>query len=252
VLKPGTGVSDSHFITVEHAGWSRTYVLGTGDDPAALDVAAFDANVKAGRMVVSAGPFIQVTAKGSRSKGGPGDTVVSRGGVKLKIDVRAPAWIPVEEVRVVRILGASNVQVDTFDSTTKPKVKSAPSNFQSSGGTSRFRATVGFKYPEDYLVLVEAGPKLAGGAPASPQTVNVVESDVVPLAFTNPILVDARGDGFALPATAARAPVARSGRMTGVTRAARARATARGDYFPLREFRLSPADAAAARARADP
>ena len=38
-LKPGTGVSDSHRITVEHAGWSRTYVLGAGDDPARLDVA---------------------------------------------------------------------------------------------------------------------------------------------------------------------------------------------------------------------
>ena len=45
VVKPGTGVSDSHRITVEHAGWSRTYVLGVGDDPAALDVARFDANV---------------------------------------------------------------------------------------------------------------------------------------------------------------------------------------------------------------
>jgi hypothetical protein len=66
----------------------------------------------------------------------------------------------------------------------------------------------------------------------------------------NPIIVDARGDRFALPATAARTLTARRGRMTGVTRAARERAAARGDYFPLREFRLSPADVAAVRARA--
>ena len=28
-----TGGSDSHRITVEHAGWARTFVLGVGDDP---------------------------------------------------------------------------------------------------------------------------------------------------------------------------------------------------------------------------
>jgi hypothetical protein len=70
-FKPGTGVSDSHRITVEHAGWSRTYVLGAGDDPANLDVAAFDAAVKAGRMVVSAGPWSRrpwVAEEGRRAR----------------------------------------------------------------------------------------------------------------------------------------------------------------------------------------
>ena len=251
VRKPGTGVSDSHRITVEHAGWSRTYVLGVGDDPAALDVATFDANVKAGRMVVSAGPWIQVTAKGTGSSGGPGDTVTGQG-VRLKIDVRAPAWIPVDEVRVVRVLGPSNVEVRTFDATTHPRVKAAPGNFQSSGGTARFHASIVVKDSSDSLVIVEAGPKLAGGAPTSPEIVNVVEPDVVPLAFTNPIFIDARGDGFALPTTAAVTAGTPVGRMTGVTREARAAAVARGDYFPLDSFRLSADDVAAARARSTP
>jgi hypothetical protein len=244
VLKPGTGVSDSHFITVEHAGWSRTYVLGTGDDPAALDVAGFDANVKAGRMVVSAGPWIQATVKARGGKRGPGDEVASQtGSIKLKVDVRSPAWIPVDEVRVVTIrgFGPDDVETRTFDATTKPRVKPTPANFQSSGGTARFRGTVKIQYANDYLVIVEAGPKLSAGTPTSPEIVNAVEPDVVPLAFTNPIRVDVGGDGFALPPASAVRGAAPAGRMTGVTRAARAKAVARGEHFPIYDFRIDPA-----------
>jgi hypothetical protein len=247
VFKPGTGVSDSHRITVEHAGWSRTYVLGAGDDPAALDVPTFDASVKAGRMVVSAGPWIQLKARGI-DKGGPGDTVRGKGGrVRLQIDVRSPAWIPVDEVRIVTIrgFGAQFVEVRSFDAATKPRVKPLPKDFQSSGGTSRFHASIAVQYSGDYLVLVEAGPKLAGGTPVSPEIVNVVEPDVVPLAFTNPIRVDADGNGFAIPAAATVRTGAASGRMTGVTRAARDAAVRRGETFPLYDFHLDP-DAARA------
>jgi hypothetical protein len=239
--KPGTGVSDSHRITVEHAGWSRSYVLGVGDDPASFDHAAFNRAVKAGRMTVSAGAFIQATIKGS-SVAGPGDTVVSStGNVRVKIDVRSPAWIPVDEVRIVTVrgFGASNVEVRTYDATTKPRVKPTPKNFQSSGGTSRFRGSIPIQYSSDYMVIVEAGPAL-GTAPTSPPIVNIIEPDVVPLGFTNPIFVDVGGDGFALPAAAAARTGPPAGRMTGVTRAARDAAIARGDYFPLHELVLDP------------
>jgi hypothetical protein len=243
VWKPGTGVSDSHRLTVEHAGWSRTYVLGTGDDPAALDQSAFNASIKAGRMVVSAGPWITVTAKGQRSRGGPGE-VVTGVVVRLKIDVHAPAWIPVDEVRIVSVRGLGQVSVRTFDATTRPRVKPGPANVESNGGTRRFHGAVTFKDNQDYLVLVEAGPKLSVSAPTSPDTVNLVEPDVVPLGFTNPIRIDADGGGFGLPRGAARlAP--RGGGMTGVTRAARIEAARRGDYFPLHEFRIDPAAARA-------
>jgi hypothetical protein len=248
-FKTGSGVSDSHRITVEHAGWSRSYVLGTGDDPAALDTAAFDANVKAGRLVVSAGPWIEVKAKGSGTAG-PGDTVTSAtGAVRLTIDVRSPAWIPVDEVRVVTIrrFGPGGVETRTFDAKSKPRVKPVPKNFQSSGGTSRFHGTIGISYANDYLVIVEAGPKLDSGTPASPEIVNVVEPDVVPLGFTNPIYVDVGGDGFALAQDTPLRTAPPPGRMTGVTQAAREAAIRRGDFFPLHEFRLDPAAVAAAR-----
>jgi hypothetical protein len=244
VLKPGTGVSDSHRITVEHAGWSRTYVLGAGDQPATLDVAAFNRSVKAGRMVVSAGPWIQATVRGRDGTAGPGETAVSSTGqLRLKVDVRSPAWIPVDEVRVVTIrsFGPDGIETRTYDRTTRPRVKPVPKNFRSSGGTSRFRAAITVEHSSDYLIIVEAGPKLSAGTPASPEIVNLVEPGVVPLAFTNPILVDVGGDGFALSPSAPVGTTPAPGRMTGGTRAARAEAIRRGDYFPLHEFRLDPA-----------
>ncbi len=243
VLKPGSGVSDSHRITVEHAGWSRSYVLGVGDDPAALDTKAFDASVKAGRMVVSAGPYITVTARGTGT-GGPGDTVASaNGAIRLTVDVRSPAWIPVDEVRVVTIrrFGPGGVETRTYDATTKPRVKPVPKNFQSNAGTRRFHGTIGITYASDYLVIVEAGPKLGAGTPASPEIVNVIEPDVVPLGFTDPIFVDVGGDGFGLTQSTPLRTTSPAGRMTGVTRAAREAAIRRGEYVPIRELRLDPA-----------
>jgi hypothetical protein len=228
-------------------------VLGVSDDPAALDVASFDTNVKAGHMVVSAGPWIQATARQRGFAAGPGDTLATDGQLRLKIDVRAPAWIPVEEVRIVTI-ATSGVSVRKFDATTKPRVRPAPKNFQSSGGTARFRGSVPLEVTSDALVLVEAGVKLPDDPatlPASPEIVNVVEPEVVPLAFTNPILIDQGGDGFSPPGLVAAlrtgAPV---GRMTGVTAEQRAAAVARGEHFPIYAFQLTPAQIDAARARA--
>jgi hypothetical protein len=159
----------------------------------------------------------------------------------------------VDEVRIVTVrgFGASNVEVRTYDATTKPRVKPTPKNFQSSGGTSRFRGSIPIQYSSDYMVIVEAGPAL-GTAPTSPAVVNLIEPDVVPLGFTNPIFVDVGGDGFALPAAAAARTGAPAGRMTGVTRAARDAAIARGDYFPLHELVLDPAAIGKATAGAVP
>ena len=54
--------------------------------------------------------------------------------------------------------GAANVEVKTFDATTRPRVKPVPDDFQSNGGTSRFRATVARRVPDaTACVLVEAG-----------------------------------------------------------------------------------------------
>ena len=76
---------------------------------------------------------------------------------------------------------------------------------------------------------------------------NIVEPDVVPLGFTNPIRVDVGGDGFSLNQGTPLRTAPPPGRMTGVTRAAREAAIRRGEFFPLHELHFDAAAVAAAK-----
>ncbi len=287
IYKPGTGVSDSHRITVEHAGWARTFVLGVGDDPTTFTTTALDAQVKAGNMVISGGPYLELTAtaKGGGTVGMGKLLKATDGNVKLKIRVSAPAWMPVDEVRII----ANGFQVASYDGTTTPKVKPAPLNFQSTGGTSRFSATVTRTITQDTYFIVEAGAKLPANPntlPPSPAIVAIVEPNVVPIAISNPIFADKDGnaafDPPGLPVMmASTAPVEEEapgflarlrrgfqqlamrlrgevnaedqapGEMTGVTKEQKAEAVKKGEYFPLRQFSLPPEAVEAARKAAE-
>lgn len=279
IFKPVTGVSDSHRLTVEHAGWARTHVLGVGDDPAAVNVTALNNAIKAGAMLANGGPYIEFTAQCGSIKGGLGATIACPTGsqIKLKIKVRTPAWMPIEEVRII----ANGDILQSFDSTTVPPVKATPANFESSGGTVRFRKTLKFNPTVDTYYIVEAGPKFPVGIstlPTPPPIVDIVQPDVVPNSITNPIFVDIDGSvGFDEPglpviltASAEQAgpkglwqrltdqlwhvasrlttdeAVAQgeAGKMTGVTEEQKKEAVREGEYFPLQEFSV-PADAAA-------
>jgi len=208
----GTAVSDSHRLVLEEAGYFRTYVGGAGNDPAALDVGAFDANVRAGNMIGTTGPFVEFSVvDGAGETAGLGSTLVPADSVViLRIRVQATNWIPVDEVRVI----ANGFVVPTlvFDETTLPAVRPAPVNrafSQRPGKVVRFEAAipVDLATSGDTYFIVEAGARL-DPLPSSPHPVALVVPGMVPLAFTNPIFVDLSGDGFdppGLPVMAANA-----------------------------------------------
>jgi hypothetical protein len=282
IYKPVTGVSDSHRITVEHAGWARTWVLGVGDDPATLNVTDMDNAIKAGAMVVGGGPYIEFSAQCGATKGILGSLISCPPGsqVKLKVKVRSPAWMPIDEVRVI----ANGSILASFDSTSTPPVKATPADFESNGHTTRFRKTLKFTPTVDTYYIVEAGPTYPvsiSTLPPVPPIVAIVEPDVVPNSITNPIFVDMNGNSTfdgpgtlppPLMASADQAPKGlwqritdriwlaaarfrgeavaqnRPGKMTGVTKEQKEEAIRKGEYFPLQEFAI-PADAAAAATR---
>jgi hypothetical protein len=158
--------------------------------------------------------------------------------VSLAIRVTSPAWIPVEQVRVL----VNGEVVEQFDATTNPRVRPLPDDPESSGQTLRLKATRKLVLDADAFVIVEAGvPIPAAGAPdpTSPEPMNQIVEGVVPYAVTNPIFVDVGGDGYIAPGLPAGAAQARMGRMTGVTRAARNAAIAAGTYLPLYRIDLS-------------
>ncbi len=106
--RTAVGVSDAHG-RLPGTGHARTYVRVGVDDVADLDEEAFVTALKAQQAVVSGGPFVTLTAS-------DGIDTVEIGGdltadeVVLGIEVWAPSWIPVDEVR----LYANGVVTDTW------------------------------------------------------------------------------------------------------------------------------------------
>ncbi|MFQ5513481.1 MAG: CehA/McbA family metallohydrolase [Myxococcota bacterium] len=196
----GTAVSDSHRLTSDSPGYARSYVAGVGDDPSTVDVSAFNANIRAGRLIGTTGPFVEFAirdASGSRAE--LGETLVpSSSSLVLEIRVQATNWIPVEEVRVIRNGFVEPTLV--FDAASIPSVRDAPSKpwTQSRSRVVRFDAELPVNVSEDSYFVVEAGIKLDPPSP-TPDFVNTVVPSAEPLAFTNPIFVDLAGDGFDPP-----------------------------------------------------
>jgi hypothetical protein len=92
-----TGNSDSHKVTFQEAGVPRTLVALDRDDPAAFDERAFVGAIRAGRVVVSSGPFVQLEAQG-KSIG----STIDAGEVEIVVRVDAPAWVDVDRVELYR------------------------------------------------------------------------------------------------------------------------------------------------------
>jgi hypothetical protein len=172
-------VSDAHRVFNGAGGW-RTYVPSSTDEPADIDPAEIIRNAKAGKMMITNGPFLEVVT----GQGHPiGSTIVAEGGVELKIRVQAPDWIDVDRVQVM----VSGRQPEELNFTRKDQ----PRMFKT--GVVRFEETVRVTLQRDeHLIVVATGENsdLAKGFGRSRY------GRMPPVAFTNPIYVDVDGDGF--------------------------------------------------------
>lgn len=176
------GLSAARFSQDTPVGLARTYVK---TEAIAQDKQApLQAALKAGAAVASTGPLLDVTVNGK----GPG-TLATGASLTVQVNLYAPAWVPVEEVRlvvngqVVRTLPASSLTQDATD----PRKRS---------GT----VTLDLPTTKDAWVVVEAGVPLATrGAyrPGSPW--HQVMSGIYPVAVANPVFVDVNGGGYTAP-----------------------------------------------------
>jgi hypothetical protein len=190
--KTGTAVSDSHRLILENAGWARSFVASSTDDPSLVDEDELTANVKAMQLVGTTGPFVRFSVEDDALNDvGLGGTAVATGAkVIVKIRVEAAPWIPVEEVRIY-----SNCELIDTVAIQSSKVL---------GKVLRFNRAIPLSgIDADSFLHVEAGIRLdADGNPLSPgllATVQTVEPGVEPISFTNPIFVDRNGDGYTPP-----------------------------------------------------
>ena len=158
--RPGTANGDSHHLR-EIVALPRNYVRLERASPSDFDEAAFVRSIRAGALYGTTGPLLDVTLGGA----GIGERFSGRRGT-LRIRVDAAHWVPVSEARVY-LNGALTHTLPIAASQSRELVLS---------------------FDRDAFLTVEvegrAGEIYRAVAPA-----------FTPFAFTNPIFIDADGDG---------------------------------------------------------
>ncbi len=174
----GTGNSDSHTSQLEPVGFPVNLVSvdGTGTD-------AFVRGVASGRVRVSSGPLVSLVVEGPTSEVKPSKKTQALGAtVKARIRVEAVDWVPVAEVRLVH-----NGRV----------VFQAEATEVATAGHQEWVVPV--YLATDGWLLAEAGWPLSSKPRPSEGVYAKLAPGHVPIGFTNPVFLDANGDGIWTP-----------------------------------------------------
>jgi hypothetical protein len=193
------GGSDSHRLPYQDAGYPRNLVqwdlrphrgAAEGREPAQVSATAevrptIDrvlAALRAGRTVVSTGPSVRFTVDGQPL----GAQVTGTRGkpVSARVVVDAPSWVDVASVTLV----GNGKQLETFTVT--------------GSGVRRVDRTLRLSLTKDTWLAVIA----RGARPDETQQ----RKGVLPFALTNPIWVDADGDGRFTPPVGAATPASKA------------------------------------------
>ena len=173
-------VSDAHRIFGNGVGGWRTYVPSSTDRPGEIDPEEIIRNSKAGRMMITNGPFLEVTT----ADGLPiGSTIIGEGFVDLQIRVQTPNWMEIDRVQVL----VNGRQPEQFNFRRAKN----PGMFRE--GIVGFEETVRVTLQQDaHLIVVAIGEdsNLQLGWGLNPY------GEMHPVAYTNPIFVDVDRDGF--------------------------------------------------------
>jgi hypothetical protein len=173
-------VSDAHGVFGNGVGAWRVYLPSSTDNPEQIDPNEIVRNAKAGRMVITNGPFLEVAT----AAGDPiGSTVRAHDGVDLRIRVQTPNWMDINRVQIL----LSGRQPEQYNFTRQRN----PAMFRD--GAVRFDQKIHVALSRDeHLIVVAAGEglDLSKGWGRSPV------SRMQPIAYTNPIYVDVDGNGF--------------------------------------------------------
>ena len=175
-----TANSDAH-VTKHNNGTIFTYVRSETDDPARLDPRALASAARAGRMVVSNGPFLDVTLDGLP----PGSDVpaLDRSPLRLTARVWCPPWFDVDRVQVL-INGHPEKPLNFTRRAASPGFLDAPRAL-------RFEREIPLEMKADaHVIVVAVGARSRLGPAAGPY------ADQAPTAVSNPIFIDADGGGF--------------------------------------------------------
>jgi len=160
-VRGGTANSDSHDLSGSVLGTPRN-VVWTDTTMDRFDAGAFNADVRAGHIVGTNGPIIEVEATDSAGMvlGPSTASFAPSADAMLRIRVSAAPWVPVEEVRIV---------VNGSVARTLRDELTAPSDPFGTDGLVRFEGTLALAdllpgRPGDAWLVVEAGAPLMAAA----------------------------------------------------------------------------------------
>ncbi len=203
------GNSDTHDLSSVEAGCPRNFIMSDTDDPAFVSPADVAEAVRAGKVVASYGPFVRFYANGDERMG-PGSDV-SGGSVKLSIEVSSPGWFTIDRVELYEN-GAlleeweadeidNSGTINLADTITVNPTKDSWYVVIASGGDDMAPVFTPVEYPPIFLEDVVTGALAGIGLDGIlSEAVPVPRAfPIHPFALTNPIWVDADGDGSFTP-----------------------------------------------------
>jgi hypothetical protein len=176
----GVAVCDAHRVHGNGVGGWRMYMPSRSDQPAEIDWRENSRHAKAGRSILTTGPFLQVeTGDGIL----PGGTTRATGSVDLKVKVQCTDWLDINRVQVL----VNGRPWKSLNFTRKSHAK------WFGDAVVKFDRTIKVPLSEDaHLIVVAVGEglDLKTGYGTSAQTRNE------PIAYHNPIFVDVDGSGY--------------------------------------------------------
>lgn len=173
-------VCDAHSVYGNGVGGWRMYMPSKSDFPVEIDWRENSRHAKAGRSVLTTGPFLQVRTDDGTL---PGGTMRASNAVKLSVKVQCTDWIDIDRVQVL-VNGRPRKELN-FTRQTHPD--------WFGNGTVKFDRVIEVPLSQDaHLIVVAVGENfdLATGYGTSAQ------SRLKPFAYHNPIFVDVDGSGF--------------------------------------------------------
>jgi len=173
---PGVANTDAHYC-VHESGHIRNYVKSPTDDPAAVQELDVVRESKKGHLVMTNGPFLDVSLNGAL----PGDELKLEGGAVLKVRVECPNWIDVDRVQVL-VNGRRDPKLNFTRAANPAMFRRGPVIFQ-----EEIRLELA---ADAHIIVVAVGERSTMGPIMGPNPDQ-------PCAVSNPVYVDVDGGGFA-------------------------------------------------------
>ena len=189
----GIGASDSHDVSRFIVGQARTYIAAPDDHPGQIDIGLACKNLRAGKAIVSMGLLPEVVVEDRFRVGDLATRLPDQ--VRVQVKVSGPSWVKAEKVEL--FANGERIQEGTV-SADRAGV---------GGEKTSFTWTIPRPQKDTHLIAIATGPAVTGPfwAMSRPYQPTSPKWSGRTIGITNPVWLDADGDGRFTAVNTARA-----------------------------------------------